>query len=195
MNRLLLILFLFGVTYTKAQQLHFDSLDKKRVHLNTIGMAHLGAWGAVNVVAGGIGYFTAANEEWKAFHGMNVIWGVTNALIAYGGYAGAKSEAKQHRTMDAALHRYEQNKRLFLLNAGLDVLYIGSGAVIDANADKFNNPAMWHGFGKSFMVQGAGLLIFDGLMYAMHSKQDKKWYKLLQGVTITGNGVGYRYQF
>jgi hypothetical protein len=84
---------------------------------------------------------------------------------------------------------------LYLINAGLDVLYIGSGAVIHAYADDMNHSAMWHGYAKSFMLQGAVLLLFDGTMYALHSRQDKKWYKLLQGVVVTGNGVGYRYQF
>jgi hypothetical protein len=198
LQRFILLIVFTGCCNAFAQHsktYSYDSLDAKRVHLNTIGMAHLGAWGAVNVVGGGIGYFTSADREWKSFYGMNVIWGATNALIAYAGYKGASKEADEHRTMDDALHRYESVKRLYLINAGLDVLYIGSGAVINAYADDMNHSAMWHGYAKSFMLQGAVLLLFDGTMYALHSRQDKKWYKLLQGVVVTGNGVGYRYQF
>jgi hypothetical protein len=195
MKRLLTVLLLLYMLHVSAQQLRFDTLDHKRTHLNTLGMAHLGAWGALNVVAGGAGYFMADSKEWQAFHGMNAIWGATNAIIALSGYMGAKREAAQQRSIDDALHRYEKNKRLFLINAGLDVVYIGTGAVLDAKANEFTSPAMWHGFGKSFMLQGAVLLLFDGTMYVLHSRQDKKWYKLLQGVVVTGNGVGYNYKF
>ncbi len=197
MKRVLFILVWLSVLSTslQAQQLSFDSLNRKRIKTNKIGMIHLGAWGAVNVVAGGAGYFIAADDEWRAFHGMNAIWGATNALIAVGGYTGAKKETGKSYTASEALHRYESNKRLFLINAGLDVLYIGTGVTLNAYADDFGNPAMWHGFGKSIALQGIALLIFDGTMYTLHSKQDKNWYKLLQGVTFTGNGVGYRYEF
>lgn len=151
--------------------------------------------GALSTIGGGTMYFIAEDREWKSFYAMNAVWGITNMGIAYLGYRGAQREAKQQLTAEDALHRYEKNKRMFLLNAGLDVAYIATGVALDAYGDEFNDYELAHGFGKAIAVQGAGLLIFDGLMYAMHSKQDKKWYKLLQGMVITGNGVGYLYKF
>lgn len=77
LQRFILLMTFIGCCNVFAQQTEtytYDSLDKKRVHLNTIGMAHLGAWGAVNVLGGGIGYFTTADRELKSFYGMNVIW-------------------------------------------------------------------------------------------------------------------------
>lgn len=196
MKRLLFLVLVVFCYKANAQQLiSFDSLNKKRIKTNTLGMAHLGAWGAVNVAAGGVGYFVSSDREWKSFHGMNAIWGVTNLAIAYMGYRSAKNEARKTLTIDEELHRYEQNKKLFLLNAGLDVLYIGTGVTLHAYVDQFEDTDMWSGFGKSIALQGIALLIFDGTMYTLHGKQDKKWYKLLQGVVVTGNGVGYRYGF
>lgn len=121
--------------------------------------------------------------------------GATNALIAFAGYKSSLRETGEHPEIYDAMHKHERVKILYLINAGLDVLYIGSGAVVNAYADNTDNPAMWHGFAKSFMVQGAVLLLFDGTMYALHCRQNKKWYKLLQGVTVTGNGVGFSYKF
>ncbi|MBS1773647.1 MAG: hypothetical protein JST82_12375 [Bacteroidetes bacterium] len=197
MKQLIVLICLVIVSqYASAQNnLSFDSLNKTRVKTNKIGMLHLGGWGTINVIAGGIGYFTANDKEWKSFHGMNAIWGATNALIAFGGFSGAKKEAGQLLSCDKALARYESNKRLFLINAGLDVLYIGTGVTLNAYADNFNDPAMWHGFGKSIALQGIALLIFDGTMYTLHSRHNKQWYKLLQGVCVTGNGVGLNYNF
>lgn len=192
----LLVIILLSVTGLRAQtsdKTPFKELNATRIKTNTTGMTVLGAWGAASLVSGGAGYFIATNPEWKAFHGMNAIWGATNLLIAYSGYSGARKEAKSELSCDKALHRYESNKRLFLINGGLDMLYIGTGLMLTTNASNFNDPATIRGFGKSVTIQGIGLLLFDGTMYAMHQRQDKKWYRLLQGVCVTGNGVGFRY--
>jgi hypothetical protein len=194
----LLIVLVLSATCLHAQTFDrspFRELNNTRIKTNTTGMKVLGAWGTASLVTGAAGYFIATDNEWKAFHGMNAIWGATNLLIAYGGYAGARKEAKTDISCDKALHRYESNKRLFLINGGLDFVYIGAGLLLTTNANNFNNPATFRGFGRSITIQGIGLLIFDGTMYAMHQKQDKKWYKLLQGVCVTGNGLGYRYTF
>ena len=192
LSSLLLSLGVSGQTFDRSS---FAGLNTNRIKTNTTGMEILGAWGAASLVSGTAGYFIATDKEWKAFHGMNAIWGATNLLIAYGGYTGVRKEAKADISCDKALHRYESNKRLFLINGALDFLYIGSGLLLTTNAGNFNDPATFRGFGKSITIQGIGLLLFDGTMYSMHQKQDKKWYKLLQGVCITGNGLGYRYGF
>ncbi len=173
----------------------FDELHALKCKTNRTGMSVLGGWAAVNIAGGAVGYFTAKDQEWKAFHGMNVIWGVVNLGFAGFGYWGAAKERQLNLSCDDMLHKYESTKRLFLLNAGLDGLYIGTGLVLNAYAGDMKNPAQMHGFGKSIALQGIGLLLFDGTMYAMHQKQDKKWYKLMQGICFTGNGIGYRYAF
>lgn len=126
---------------------------------------------------------------------MNAIWGAVNLSIAGLSYAGVKKDMRRQIDCDAMLHRYEATKRLYLLNAGLDVLYIGTGITLNAYSDEFSYAARWRGYGKSIAFQGVALLIFDATMFSMHQKQDKNWYKLLQGVCVTGNGIGYRYSF
>ena len=177
-----------------AQTPSFESLNSRRIETNKNGMIVLGSWGVINMAGGITAYLaTSDNNELKYFHGMNAIWGATNTLIALGGYMGAKKEAAQKLSCGDALHKYEATKRLYLVNAGLDVLYIGTGVVLDIKAEDMNRPFMWAGFGKSIAMQGIFLLLFDGTMYTLHQRQDKKWYKLLQGVCVTGNGIGWRY--
>jgi hypothetical protein len=195
MKFLATVVFLLLSLAIRAQDINFSALDAQRIATNKTGMAVLGSWGIANIVAGTTGYFIASDKQTKAFHGMNAIWGATNALIALGGYAGARKEAKEQRTFAEGIKRHESVKRLYLINAGLDVLYIGIGALLVADADRFNQPEMWRGFGKSFVVQGAALLLFDGIMFAAHQKQNKNWYKLLEGVSVTSNGIGYRHVF
>jgi hypothetical protein len=192
---ILITAFLCVYVAATAQQLKtsFESLHEKRINTDRTGVLVLGSWGAVNVLGGVTGYIIADGTEAQAFHGMNAIWGAVNFGIATAGYIGNRKEANKEMDCSRMLHRYEATKRLYLLNAGLDVLYVGTGVVLNAKADEFNNPVRWRGYGKSIAMQGVALLIFDGTMFAMHHKQNKKWYKLLQGVCVTGDGIGFKY--
>ena len=125
---------------------------------------------------------------------MNAAWGVINLSIAGLGYLGAKRELNKVYSSTQALHRYEATKRLYLLNAGLDGLYISTGAFLAEHAKHGGtNADLYRGFGKSLILQGAGLLLFDATMFTAHHHKDKRWYRALQGVCITGNGIGWRY--
>lgn len=188
------IAFLYA-SATCAQESDFTIVNNQRIQTNTTGMVLLGSWGAVNVAGGLSGYFIASDKEWQAFHGMNAIWGAVNGVIAVGGYIGARKEVGKDFTAETAYERFRSGKRLYLINAGLDVLYIGTGAALTAWAPQSNNNPMWSGFGKSVMLQGVALLIFDGVMYGVHSSNNKKWKKIATGFTFTGNGLGYVYRF
>lgn len=179
----------------KVNEAAFAQLNDRRVATNKKGMTILGAWGAANIVGGVAGALSATDQEWKSFHTMNALWGVVNLGIAGMGYMGARKEAGQILSCDKMLGRYESGKRLFLINAGLDVIYIGSGMALTSYADDLDNPARWRGYGKSVTMQGIFLLVFDGTMYALHQHNNKQWYKLLEGVCVTGNGVGFKYTF
>ncbi|OSZ79066.1 hypothetical protein CAP35_12690 [Chitinophagaceae bacterium IBVUCB1] len=199
-KRLIIILLCCLVTVPLyAQKLAdgaaFTKLNVQRIKTNNTGMKILGAWGAANIVGGVTGALVATDKEWQSFHTMNALWGVVNLSIAGMGYAGARKEARENMSCDKMLSRYESGKRLFLINAGLDVIYIGSGMALASYADELDNPARWRGYGKSIMMQGIFLVLFDGTMFALHQHQNKNWYKLLEGVCVTGNGVGFRYTF
>lgn len=181
---------------TYAQQVNvndFQQLNERRILTNRRGMTVLSGWGAANLVAGGVGYFAANDEQWKAFHGMNAIWGAVNLGIGVLGYAGSRREQREQLSCSQMLGHYEAGRRTYLLNAGLDVAYIGTGALLCAYADRQTSPATCRGFGQGIALQGIFLLVFDGTMLTLHGSQNKKWYRLLEGVCVTGNGVGFRY--
>ena len=185
----------FSVAQWAMNKDTINSLNQQRLQTNKRGMTILTSWGAANTLAGGIGYFTANTQEWKAFHGMNAIWGITNFGLGVLGRYGVKRELAADYSCGELLHRYEADKRLFLINGGLDLLYIGTGVFLKEHAKTRANPATWKGFGNSILIQGAFLLLFDGTMYLSHQSKDKRWYKLLNGICVTGNGVGVNYTF
>lgn len=174
----------------------FTLLNQHRIQTNKTGMQVLGTWGAANIVSGVVGYNVAKDNEWRSFYQMNVLWGVVNLGIAAAGYAGTRKEARQSFMYGDALQRHEANKKLFLLNAGLDGLYIGTGLFLTEHAkNETNHPEVWRGYGKSILVQGVGLLLFDAVMFSAHNSKDRHWYRILEGINIRGNGVGFNYRF
>ena len=174
----------------------FSLLNKQRIATNKTGMTVLAGWGALNVVAGTSGYFAAKDKEWQSFHQMNALWGVVNMGIAGAGYFAAKKEATRTYTAGTSLARYESNKRLFLINAGLDAVYMGSGVyLLERGRQSTKHPARLRGYGKSILLQGAGLLAFDAIMYGCHQHSNKRWYRLLSGLQLSSNGVGMHYGF
>lgn len=195
---ILLGLFFCGVSYGQGGTFKDSAtvLNKARIRTNEHGMKALGAWGAVNLVSGVAGMLSAKDDEWKAFHEMNAIWGAVNGGIAIIGYAGSRKELQEQLSCSKLLQRYEGTKRLYLINAGLDVLYVGTGALLWQHGDHTSSsPAMWRGFGKSLVVQGAFLFVFDNIMYASHVKRNSQWYRLVEGLCVTNNGVGLNYKF
>jgi len=198
------ILFILSICLlhqpVKAQSNHFNDsariLNQLRIKTNKHGMYVLGTWGVANIAEGGIGYFTAGNNQWKYFNEMNAIWGVINAGIAGAGLAGVRKEMNEQLDCSDMLLQYESTKRLYLINAGLDVLYIGTGVFLTEHSkNATSNVDEFRGFGKSLILQGAFLFVFDNVMFASHQRRNSKWYHLVQGVCVTGNGIGFNYNF
>jgi hypothetical protein len=158
-------------------------------------MLALTCWGAASGAGSVPGYFIPQSREMKAFSGMNIIWGLTNTSIGIIGLLSAKKEMKKEMSCSGMLQRYESTKRLFLINGGLDLLYIGTGAFLKEHAKTEANPDVWRGFGNSILMQGVVLLIFDGAMYSLHQRHNKRWYKALNGLCVSDKGIGWSYTF
>ena len=195
MRTLLLFLFFLPLISSAQEPISFKQLNSERIATNRSGMEILGVWGGVNLAQGIAGYAIAKDQEWRSFHQMNAIWGVVNVGIAVAGSFGVKAETERYYSYGDALHRYESTKRLYLINAGLDCIYICSGLYLTEHAkNETHNPDVWRGYGKSIILQGVGLLIFDALMFSAHNSKDKRWYKLVKGISVSGNGIGLTYK-
>ena len=208
-HKTILLIICLWFTINDASAQHFsltdsvrtDSLrmlNNVRIKTNRVGMITLGTWGIGNIVAGSIGYLSAQEKQYKYFGEMNVVWGVANTAIAGLGFAGTIREMNQNLNDNDMFKRYKSTKRLYLVNAGLDIMYMGIGGILIQHSNVVNssdNPARWRGYGKSIFMQGAFLFIFDNIMYAEHTKNNKKWYRLAQGISLGNKSVGFNYKF
>ena len=189
-----------GRQFVSAQEVHFmdtvKSFNRSRLVIDTKGMQVLAGSGIVSMVSGGIGVFTAKQEEWKYFHEMNIAWGAVNTTIAVFGFSGIKKQAKEKLVPQKAYASFQSDKKVYLINIGLDALYVAAGAgLVQYAKSNTAHQAMLSGFGKSIVVQGVFLLCFDNVMYASHLRYNHRWLRLIDEMKFTGTGFTFNYMF
>ena len=95
-------------------------------------------------------------------------------------------------TLEHSLKKQARVEKLFLVNAGLDVAYIAGGLYMkERSKNSFDNRDKLKGYGESVIVQGAALLLFDGLMYALHTNNGKPLFDLASKVAIGAGPAGF----
>ncbi|WP_337845123.1 hypothetical protein [Thermus sp.] len=105
-------------------------------------------WALLSLAGSVFGLWRAQGVFWRAFWFMTGVWGLVDAAIAFGGWLGGEPGR-------------EELRRLLLLNAGLDLLYVGAGLWLLRRP----GPTLM-GFGLAIVVQGLFLLVFD-LLHAL----------------------------
>lgn len=158
------------------------------------GMIALGSWGAGNIIAGTAGMLTTERGSMMFnFHLMNTAWNAVNIGIAIPGYLGARKRLKKEYDIPASYKLQRQQETVYLLNAGLDVLYIGSGVFMQEFANRFDNDRVrnsFQGMGYSLVMQGGFLLIFDAVMFGVHkSHWNKNRAKIWEQLEFNGTSI------
>ncbi len=178
MQKTILILCLISVSlHSFSQKDALFKFEKERTGISKKSMLVLGGWSAANIIVSGIATGTH-NPEVRYFHQMNVMWGGINLAIAGLGYWGAGKEKIDNPTLAAVLKHQSKTEKTYLINTGLDVLYVGAGLLMNKTSNNQKNPDKFKGYGNSIMLQGGFLLLFDAVNYAIHRKHSKQLDKL-----------------
>ena len=192
MNKKLLFLsaVVFFATSLFAQQTALNKFNKERESISKKGLTALSSYAAANIIYGSIAASKVHGSN-KYFHEMNAIWnGITLGIVGIG-YLTAKKEGIL--SYNESLKKQHNIEKLFLFNAGLDVAYIAGGAYLkERSKTTTKNPLRLQGYGESVMLQGGVLLLFDGIMYAIHNRHGKNLNRLGEKVQIAtnANGIG-----
>ncbi len=191
MKYLFVFLIILLTSPIVAQQNSLSDIDSRRNHLSKTGIKILSGFAAANIAYGTIAANNTSGST-KYFHEMNAIWnGVTLGIVGIG-VLTAKKEGKL--SLAESINKQQGVEKLFLFNAGLDLAYIAGGAYVKERAKNTSkNTDKLNGYGRSIMLQGAVLLVFDGVMYLLHNNNGKKLNKLLSDVSkaATGNAVSF----
>lgn len=185
---------LFLVTIAYSQNFNSEEFLNKHHQINRNGMLVLGTWALGNIAVSGIGLGNSAGES-RAFHQMNMGWGVVNLAIAGFGYYGSLNP-ETGLSLAETIREHESMKRILLFNAGLDVAYVTAGFYLRERAKNEENSGRYRGFGNSVIMQGGFLLLFDAVMYYFHSQHGSdKLYNILAGIQLSPNSVALTYHF
>ncbi len=166
-----------------------NAYNRQKNKITKNGMKVLAGWSAANVIYSAIATGQTTGTS-RYFHQMNVMWGGINLGIAALGYMGAKN--KDGMSLMESLRKHAGVEKTYLFNAGLDLGYIASGFYLKERAKSTTkNRQKLKGYGESVILQGAALLLLDGVMFTLHNKHGKKLYKMIDMVQIgaTGNGM------
>jgi len=179
-----------------AQKTDLTKFEKERVRYSKNAMITLAGWSVANIVGSGIATDTR-NKEMRYFHQMNVMWGGINLAIAGLGYWGANREKINNPILADVLKHQNKIEKTYLINAGLDVVYVGSGLLMNKTSDNQKNPEKFRGYGNSIMVQGGFLLLYDAIMYSIHRKHGKQLKGLGDKVTLNAGpgAISLTYNF
>ena len=181
-------LILSGVCF--SQQTTPGIFRAEKLKIDRTALKVLGAYSTANVIYGCIASGQTQGSA-KYFHQMNAIWnGITLGIISVG-YFTKKSNSDS--TLGGIVRQQQLTEKLFLFNSGLDLAYIAGGAYMYEKSKRVTRkPERLKGYGQSVMLQGAVLLLFDGIVYIVHNRHGKQLQKLLQKIELgaTGNGVG-----
>ena len=202
--RITVLFFLFFMSflacYGQSQPMSFRDTIKEynrlRINTNTRGTKTMAVWGLANVSAGTVGYFAATADDWKYFHAPNAFCGLINTGVSVLGFRNIRLERAEKFNHQLYYNRYQANKKLYLIDAGIDVLILGAGTGLSsfARTDK-SNPALFRGVGSAIALQGAVRLLWDNIMYYSHVSMNTRWYRIMDEISISGTGLGLSYNF
>ncbi len=159
-------------------------------------MIGLGTWAASNFALSGYSWATAANEQTKYFHQMNVMWNTVNLALAVPGYCRAKNTnlgLNDLQTWEAQ----KKTQKIFLINSAFDLAYMASGFALrqQVNSDP-TKQAQFQGYGNSLLLQGGFLLLFDLSAYLIHQHHGSALHKpSLSNLQLSTSGMGLKLQF
>ena len=189
MMKLIFFLVFFSSFILLAQPL--QNFNKERTQIDKRLMIGLGSWATSNFVFSGIGWTTVPKSEAYYFHQMNVLWNTVNLALAIPGYFKAKNDNRA-LTLNETKKIQRKTQNIFLLNTGLDVVYISSGFLLRNSAQSnLSQKDRFNGFGNALILQGGFLFIFDLTAYAIHKCHANKSLNKLE---LSPNGFGFTWK-
>ena len=188
------VVFVFVIEKTNAQTTYLDQLNHNRNQVNKFAMITLGSWALGNMAVNGALYRSGARDQ-KYFYQMNIAWNAVNLAIAgLGLYKALNPETTL--TLFASMREQANTEKFLLFNAGLDVGYMMTGMyLIEKSKNSAKHMHRLKGYGKSLILQGGFLFLFDLTVYFIHAGNHELKQFLLSNLIVTEQGIGLVFNF
>ncbi|MGZ3829425.1 MAG: DUF6992 family protein [Mucilaginibacter sp.] len=166
-----------------------------RLHIQKTGITVLGSWAIANLAIGTTASFNSTGST-KYFYQMDALWNIANLGAAIPGYINASKKTGKPLTAEETLKEQKKIETIFLVNGGLDLVYIAGGIYLNNRGNTTNSDKL-RGYGTGMILQGAFLLLFDGTMYTTEKNNGNKLRAFLAKypVTFSGNKIGMLINF
>ncbi len=173
-----------------AQLGELSDFNQGRLQRQKTGMLVLGSWAVGNIALGAALAGQRSGED-RYFHLMNAGWNVINLGIAGLGYLSAVNTDPAAFDLYQTVQEQHKFQKILLFNAGLDVGYMLGGVyLIERAKNTENKPERLRGFGKSIILQGAFLFVFDLANHIIHAGHNDELRNLMSGVYFSGDQLG-----
>lgn len=196
-NQILIFSFFCAILSITPELLHAqltefepDFYYKQSLSIQKTGMIVLSSWAGLNLITGIAGNFKYQSES-KYFFQMNAAWNVVNLGIAAFGFAGV-SNAILDVSTDYMFQEMRNFDRILLINAGLDLIYMGVGSYMLKKGLK-ENKSRFIGYGRSIILQGGFLFLFDAILYLIHYPNTKALFQLTERINVTTAGLSFTF--
>ncbi len=195
MKKLTIVILTLIFCYASYAQDSLQIFNYQREHIKKSGMEVLGSWAIANIAVGTTASFNTTGST-KYFYQMNALWNIANLGAAISGYVSAVKNVDRPLTPAESLKEQRKIETIFLVNGGLDLVYIGGGIYLDHRGNA-NNSDKLRGYGSGIILQGAFLLLFDGTMYISEKSNGNKLRRFLaeNPVIFNGKTIGMIYNF
>ncbi|MCF8346917.1 MAG: hypothetical protein K9G38_06865 [Bacteroidales bacterium] len=194
MKKYFLVVLLISVPLVLCSQGNYQQFFSQSMTTNNAGMAVLGGWAVANLTTGAVGWSRTTGQT-KYFHQMNFFWNTVNLGIAgYSLYTATQMQPLRMSSQELIDHhiRYEN---LYLINAGLDIAYMGTGFLLrHLSTRNIQKADMLRGYGNSVILQGGFLFLFDGVMYLLQHNHRVKFLEDMR-FTLLSDGAFLHYTF
>ena len=163
-----------------SAQADYGQFYDRSLSTTTSGMYVLGSWAVINIAAGGYGWLKNDGER-KYFSQMNLFWNLVNLSIA--GFAIINNSQTDLSLMsgDEMMNKHLGTERLLLINAGLDIAYIGTGILMSHFSSRSSTKAdLFKGYGNSIILQGSFLFVFDAVLYGILRNQKVEFLRNME---------------
>lgn len=191
--------FALFINYSFAQENKIDlpQINKERLSLQKNSMYVLGGWSVANFAYSGATLATGVNNgEDKYFHQFNIYWNTVNFALVGSSLLFAKKATDLNYA--ETIKAYHSTESLFLFNTGIDVGYMAAGLYLRERAKTettIKNTNRFLGYGKSLILQGGFLFVFDLTAYFLNKRQSKVLYNIPVSLSLAPNQMRVTYTF
>lgn len=187
MKKFFIAITIFATAVIVSGQEPYLDFYKGSAKNNTTGMVILGSWAVANLATGAVGWNRTTGSQ-KYFHQMNFFWNTVNlGIVGFSLYSNAQAMPGS-MTGTEILQGHKTIENLYLINAGLDIIYMGTGLFMKHRSQSsVKRPDLLKGYGNSIILQGGFLFVFDGIMWAI---QRNLRMDFLSDLSVTASTFG-----